>query len=244
MVTPLSWHTAPLKPKLEGHDIHVYHLDLSLFQNQTQELICFLNSVEQEQAQNMAQTNKKNSFIITKSFLRKILSNYLDCSSQSIILDKTQSGKPFLNSHHDLDIKFNLAHSHNKAILAFCLKTQIGIDLEKLRKVSRAQEILAKHGLDEEINSFNTVPEKHKDEAFLRGWTRKEALIKAMGQKMATHAKQYSVNFSLFPKNKILNNETTNKENQHWTLCDLTIEDYVGTVALKRTLNNLSLWHV
>ncbi|MBU0505224.1 MAG: 4'-phosphopantetheinyl transferase superfamily protein [bacterium] len=244
MVTPLSWQTAPSTPVLNGNDIHVYYVNTSLFQDQIKELFHLLSSTEQNRAQNISHTKQKNTFIITKAFLRKILSQYLGAPEQQISLEIEKNGKPFLGSCHNSSIQFNLAHSHDKSILAFCLKTPLGIDLEKIRLISHAQKILTKYGSEQEKRSYNAVPEKHKKEAFLRGWTKKEALIKAQGHKMATHANKYAVNFSLFPKDKLFNVEMANENIQSWALYDLTIEDYVGTIALQRQNNKLSLWHV
>lgn len=77
---------------------------------------------------------------------------------------------------------FNLSRRDGWA--AFILghdATPVGIDLEVMRPVDHADELAQEHFTRAEIDEWQAVPPDERSRAFLRVWTRKEAVMKAAG---------------------------------------------------------------
>ena len=82
-------------------------------------------------------------------------------------------------------MNFNLSHSHDLALYAFTLQRRIGIDLEQLRPISMAEQIAKRYFSSQENAVFSKLSQMQKQEAFINGWTSKEAYVKAIGEGLA-----------------------------------------------------------
>jgi len=83
-----------------------------------------------------------------------------------------EHGKPYLPLAPEL--RFNLSHSHEMALVAVAREIEVGVDVERLRPLPRFAEIAERF-----FPPGEPVPE---DEiAFFRRWTRIEAALKACG---------------------------------------------------------------
>jgi 4'-phosphopantetheinyl transferase len=99
-----------------------------------------------------------------------------------------QLGKGYLslndlkyNAHHrpyfDSDIDFNIAHSGNIVVCCATDKGKIGIDIEQIKKIDMAD--YTDYFTPNEWGIINSYPDKF--EGFYDFWTRKEAVLKAIG---------------------------------------------------------------
>jgi len=73
----------------------------------------FLSSFEIERARKFRYDKDRNTFIISRSLLRFILSPILQEPAKHIDISMTELGKPYLSRHPD--IRFNISHS-SKAV--------------------------------------------------------------------------------------------------------------------------------
>jgi 4'-phosphopantetheinyl transferase len=78
-------------------------------------------------------------------------------------------------------VRFNLAHGGELALIAVSLGCDVGIDVEPLRAVSRFEQIAARYFHPAEAAELLTAPVGQRATAFLRCWTGKEAVLKAVG---------------------------------------------------------------
>jgi 4'-phosphopantetheinyl transferase len=85
----------------------------------------------------------------------------------------TPSGKPFLPGAPQL--KFNLSHSGEMALVGAALDVDIGVDVEHVRTVSDYRE------LAERFFPASEAAELRDEGDFFRRWTRIESVIKATG---------------------------------------------------------------
>lgn len=78
-------------------------------------------------------------------------------------------------------IEFNLSHCGPYLLLAFAREQALGVDIERLR--ARASVLaLARRFFDtEEAAALERLPGPVRDASFLHLWTRKEAVLKALG---------------------------------------------------------------
>ena len=88
-------------------------------------------------------------------------------------------GKPLLDGHA---LRFNLAHSGERLLLAIG-STELGVDLEHVRRIRRREALLARCFTEREQAAIRAASDPH--DALLTAWTAKEALVKAIGRGIA-----------------------------------------------------------
>jgi len=138
-----------------------------------------LSVQEQEKAARFRFVRDHDSYIITHGMLRKILGNHLGSEPSEIEFISNKFGKPSLAEKYK-KINFNLSHSSECSVLVFSLKSEIGIDIEKIDP-GFDFDLIAKSHFSEAENSFIDAERDESCKRFYTVWTRKEALLKAIG---------------------------------------------------------------
>ena len=194
-----------LRP-LEPDEVHVWRVDLS-----AQIDTSALTPDEQQRAQRFRRAADQRRFRGTRAVLRTILGQYLEVRPDSLRFQYTESGKPFLDPPA---IRFNVSHSGDRALLAFTLQHDVGIDIEDLT-MERNIALLAK---------LVSLPETVQKETFLKAWTRREAAGKALGVGLSVSPSDFS-------------------DSSAWTLCNLDAgAGYAAAVAVRSPGIALRLW--
>jgi 4'-phosphopantetheinyl transferase len=107
----------------------------------------------------------------------------------------TATGKPEL-AGLDASLQFNLAHSDALALYAVTLRGSVGIDIERLRSIPDAEQIAASWFSGREQAELSDMPVERRTKAFLAGWTRKEAYLKACGRGISEELSQVEVSLA------------------------------------------------
>jgi len=76
---------------------------------------------------------------------------------------------------------FNLSHSGATGVVAVSDTHEVGVDIELLRPVPDALDLSAAYFRAAEHAALQALPPALRATAFLRAWTRKEAVLKAVG---------------------------------------------------------------
>ena len=173
----MIWQAGQLPCQLADQVIHVWQVDLDRSADQ----FALLNHHEQARANKMPIARYRQRFINARGILRYLLANYLSAAAQTIILTSAAHGKLSLSTTPYL--KFNLAHSKNKAIYVFNTHNEIGVDLEIKKTIQDINGIAARIFSPIECQYLsNTSTLATTEEKFFILWTRKEAIIKATGE--------------------------------------------------------------
>ena len=138
-----------------------------------------LSVQEQEKAARFKFLRDRNSYIVTHALLRIILGNHLGSEPAEIEFISNDFGKPSLAGKCK-KIHFNLSHSSECSVLAFSIKSEIGVDIEKIDP-GFDFDLIAKAHFSETENSFIDAERDESRKRFYTVWTRKEALLKAIG---------------------------------------------------------------
>lgn len=88
-------------------------------------------------------------------------------------------GKPVLAARPDLG--FSLSYAGDVAVVAIAAAQQVGVDIEQCRPIESLDALAASVFTGNERTSLRAHSGAARDLAFLRGWTRKEACVKASG---------------------------------------------------------------
>ncbi len=161
---------------LSTDDVIIYTLHLPEYNELIKDLIHFLNPEELSRAERYYKDKDRSQFIICRSILKFILAAYSKIDVNTIHLDYHFNKKPYLSSHPWL--YFNISHSEDFAVIAIS-RNKVGIDIEYIAKDFDFTNLLPDIFDNNEVLAIqNAVNKKH---TFYKLWTRKEALVKALG---------------------------------------------------------------
>lgn len=138
-----------------------------------------LSATEREKALKFKFVQDQHRYIVTHAMLRLILGGYLEIEPGKIEFISNDYGKPSLPEKFR-KIHFNLSHSKGLSVLAFSTKAEIGIDIEKIDPEFDFDLIANAHFSNDE-NTFIKAENGQTRKRFYTVWTRKEALLKAVG---------------------------------------------------------------
>jgi len=131
--------------------------------------------------------------MVGRATLRCLLADRLGCSPAEIRFSYGGNGKPTLEGSRG-HIEFNVAHSEGDAIIALADGAVIGVDIEHLRPIADVESLARLVFSDAELRELELAPEPVL--AFLNGWTRKEAYVKALGLGLAAPLRDITVPLS------------------------------------------------
>lgn len=147
-------------------------------------------------------------------------------------------GKPFCP---EVTADFSISHSGSMVWVALCQCASVGIDVEKIRPLPDAAELTSMLHPQEQKDLLS-LPQAELQTAFYRCWTRKEAVIKAVGMGLSMPLKSFSVHtgpqergwLTLFTANTACCTDAMHYVYDHWTCRDIsTTNGYQCSVAAR-----------
>lgn len=112
--------------------------------------------------------------------LRMALAQTLNLEPGTLRFQTDPQGKPHLAGGSRAACHFNLSHAQDLALIGICRQAPVGVDLEVLAPVTDLAGVSSLVFTPAERDELARETES-SDAAFLRGWTRKEACLKAVG---------------------------------------------------------------
>jgi 4'-phosphopantetheinyl transferase len=124
------------------------------------------------------QWKKTDGGTAKSAVVRNLLARYLDVPADSLRIEHTASGKPFLVGEQ---LQFNVSHSGNAFLLGVSRDEPLGVDIETSRRSRRVLELAERFFAASETAALRAVPSTFVQQAFLNLWSCKEAVLKAHG---------------------------------------------------------------
>jgi len=219
-----------VRPPARG-EVHVWHVDLD-GGGESARPGDLLSPDEFERGYRLHFARDVRRFMLARGALRRRLGTYLACPPQDIRFAYGAHGKPSLASPAPSALCFNVSHSGGLALLAFTSSSEIGIDLERLTPVPDALELTARFFALTEQMALDAVDPEQRDRAFLRGWTCKEAFVKATGEGLGYPLDRFAV--SLAPKSPARLLALEGADPREWSLVDFEpAEGFLAAVAVQ-----------
>jgi len=166
------------------HHVHLWKTDIRNYsRKQLTALLGLLSAKELKKLQLIKTIEERKRYIIAKATLRQLLSRYHRVNPQKLAFSRNASHKPFLHPNPD-STQFNLTQAKHKILLAFrfnARNTSVGIDMENLESAYDYNWIINKYFHNDEKKAVRESNGRH---LFFKFWTRKEALLKAVGTSM------------------------------------------------------------
>jgi 4'-phosphopantetheinyl transferase len=242
MLAVCPWTVPPLEPQLSDQEIHIWQADLLRLDAGVETLTPLLSPDEQQRAARFRFEHDRRKYILCRGILRTILSQYLQRDPIALTFDYGKYGKPSLTGCQALS--FNLAHAGDRALYAVTQHHAIGVDIEQLRFVEYAEQIVSRYFSSAEKQAFQSLPENQQQLAFFRAWTGKEAFLKAIGSGLSLPLDQVAVTLLPSQPARLVGLPAGYLIHQ-WQLHQFVpSEDYVGAIVLPQKPFELYYWQV
>ncbi len=181
--------------------------------------LSYLHEHQLQEVRSIRNPERKEIVLRIHACVNAILSFYTGLAACQHVFKKNASGKPFLKEPDNLH--FNLSHSSDAFLLALA-RHPVGVDMERTdRKIPELMAIIRRYYSAEEqkIVSMSSRPETD----FLKIWTRKEAIIKAVGTGLHENLNQINTQTDGAAETDI---------NKGWHVYSGQMEDYLFSLAI------------
>jgi 4'-phosphopantetheinyl transferase len=139
-------------------------------------------------------------------------------------------------STHQSELHFSMAKSGDRLLIGIAIESLVGVDLEPSdRRAHFALGVARRYFSKAESRALEAINPERLDEAFLRAWACKEAVVKASGEGIANQLCRFTVEIDPDLPPSILDFE--NEDAAQWSLALLQPEQgFIGAVAANSEL--------
>lgn len=221
-------------------DVHVWFAFLDELMPCFDSLFATLSADEVERARQFPFQNHRNQYVISRGFLREVLSRSSGVHPCELRFRHGPCGKPALvEEAGGEELAFNLSHAQGAVVCAVAHDREVGVDLEYLRKDIDDRELAERFFSPRESAVLMRLPFEARQEAFFTCWTRKEAFIKARGQGLSLDLRSFDV-FNSSDLTPRLHVESDSREAARWTLMDLDVPaGYIAALVIEGDANRV-----
>lgn len=173
-------------------DLVVYHGTADTFVNTVPVFYNYLSDFEKSRADRFRCENDYNCYISVHALLRIELSKLLKTNAKSIRIVESENGKPFTS---DMDLPFSLSRTKNLFAFVIGRSNQfLGIDIEQIKREIDVTNISRNYfSINEQQLILLCDKTSDQNRTFFEIWTRKEALLKAIGIGINTELSEVQV---------------------------------------------------
>lgn len=239
-----QWSSPPQSLKLLNNNVHVWRANLDQPAERLHLLRQTLCDDELQRAERFYFERDRARFVVGRGLLRFILSRYLEIAANKLQFCYSSRGKPELAETLNANqIRFNLSHSQELVLYAVTRDRSIGIDVEYIRPMPEAEQIVKSFFSTYENSVFQHLPPDRKQLAFFNCWTRKEAFVKAIGDGLSLPLDRFDVSLTPGEPARLLGIKGDRTYSTRWSLQDLTpAPGYAAALAVEGQGWNLSCW--
>jgi 4'-phosphopantetheinyl transferase len=192
-------------------------------------LLPLLSAEEQGRTQRFAFERDARRYVASHAALRSVLGPLLDLRPEDLAFQAEAGGKPVLADGGG-ELQFSLSHAEELALIGVAARP-LGVDLEWLAVPVNVEALAGSVFSPRERAVFAQVAPRMRREVFLRGWTRKEAILKATGRGLAISPPEVEV--LLAPDSIMRRQAVLTCCGSRWQVeTVLPAPGYLGTVAL------------
>jgi 4'-phosphopantetheinyl transferase len=210
----------------------------------TTRLYPILSAEEKQRAAQFRFDRDRDRFIVARGGLRLILGWCLDLPPYELTFAYSAYGKPALPkglSRHDL--RFNISHSGEIAVLGVANGRELGIDIEQIRHDVDMELVATRFFSAAEQAALQEVPKNRKLDSFYACWTRKEAFIKALGQGLSLPLDSFDVSLTPGLPPQILAARSEPQPWLRWSLQEINVgPGYQACLAVEGRIGKLHMW--
>lgn len=169
--------------EMREDDVHIWGVLLEAEADTVEQCLQCLSPEESGRANRFKSEQQRCHFVVAHGALRMVLSWYSDRGPRELSFEITPSGKPMLQATDAgaNAIRFNLSHSHGRALIAVSKDREVGVDLEKIRADRDVTALARRFFAPQEQVLIMSAGLAERHSTFSRIWVAKEATLKARG---------------------------------------------------------------
>lgn len=179
-----------------GEEIQLWLADLDRPPVPMPRLEALLDPDERARAARFRFEVHRNRYAVGRGLLRILLGRVTGRPPESLVFRYGVKGKPFLADPAPdprAALQFNLSNSANGVLIAVARGGEIGVDIEALRPMDDAAELVERFFAPSERSTFSRLPPEERTTGFFSGWTRKEAYVKARGDGLSLPTTEFEI---------------------------------------------------
>jgi 4'-phosphopantetheinyl transferase len=186
---------------------------------------------ERRRAAKLATPVLQRRFLATRTVLRRLLAGYLGTAPGALRFAYGPHGKPRLAV--DGGLHFNLSHAQGLAAFAFTRAGDIGVDVEVIRPLAHLDGMARRCLTPAELRGWWGLAVEDRVAAFFRAWTRKEAVLKALGAGVSGGLANVEVGFAAGGPLQVTGRGGPVSGHDAWSLWEIAVPaGAVGAVAI------------
>lgn len=152
--------------------------------------VATLSSAELARAARFRAEADRRRYMAAHAALRRLIADAVAASPSRLDFIADARGKPRVSGYRE--IHFSLSYAVDRAVVGLSTAGAIGVDMEACRPIADADELARLHFSASETAALDRVSPADRSRAFLRGWTRKEACLKAIGTGLSLPAASFT----------------------------------------------------
>ena len=173
---------------LSPAEVHVWHADLAGAEEHADQCLGLLVPEERARAARLRISEDRAQFVVAHAIARALLGRYLGYREPLLRVAAAANGKPYLAAGPiPNSLRFNASRTKGHAAFAFASGREVGIDIERLERQKLLPELYDRALSAREREWIGALPaEAEHARSFYSFWVRKEAVLKARGDGLAT----------------------------------------------------------
>lgn len=193
--------------------------------------LALLDADERARAAAFRFDRDRRRFTVAHGLMRTVLGAVLCEPPAKVAFTYGPYGKPRLE--HAGNIRFNLSHSGERALLTVTSGREVGIDLEQEHEIDTLA--LATSCFSErEREALAATPADGRLKAFFRVWARKESFIKALGAGLSFPLAGFDVSLDEQPEQLLLDCSAAPTELPRWTMTTVNADPgYAAAITVE-----------
>lgn len=230
-------------PKLVRGGVHLWLFSLDEPSATAEAIVDCLDEEEHQRAARFHFEEHRRRFIAGRAQLRHLIGGYLSLPPRDVRFIYGEQGKPFIEPRQvsgdagtggRTALHFNLSHSEGVALLGVTHDAEIGVDVEAVRAMLDAGNVARDNFSTPEVEAWESLRDEVRDDGFFACWSRKEAIVKAMGGGLSIPLDSFQVTLDPEGAARLLSIDDEPDAPQRWTLWgEKVLPGYWGAVAAK-----------
>ncbi len=238
------WRPPPETLHLSAGEVHVWCVPLEAPAGEIEAWSQTLSPDERQRAARFRFDRHRMRFVVRHGVLRAILARYLEVPAERLEFSVGQHGKPMLKQTGRCEaIHFNSSHSGNLALIALSVDRPLGVDVERIRPLTDLQAMLKRCFSPEDQATIRALPPAQQWLGFFNGFSRKEALLKALGTGLSVPLDRVGV--SLLPDEpaRVLSIDMAGQQPDAWQLaCVAPNAEHAAALACQGREPRIARW--
>jgi 4'-phosphopantetheinyl transferase len=211
--------------------VRLWRLELDVGDEAAAALLAALPAAEAARAAGFTDPEARRRYTVTRGALRTLLGSLLGQRPGSLSIETGPSGKPRLGGA-GRGFHFNVSHSGELALICVAATGPVGVDLERVRPIPSAIAMAKRRFAEAEARFVEEGDPAGADRRFLRCWTRKEAMLKAIGTGLDSDLAGFTVPLTE-AGGTVSTGGSGSEPVERWLLLDVPLgQEHVAALAL------------